>query len=112
MAVLAIDFDNTMVVGDKPLPGVKEAINTLREQGHKVLIHSCNNPEWIGLVLTNNDIRYDAIYDGKGNKNHEGKPLADLYIDDKGYHFPHNGDWNLELPKILDRIKGLDNRKW
>lgn len=107
MAVLAIDFDNTMVVGDKPLPGIKDAINRLRELGHKIIVHSCNNTKWIERVLNNNDIRFDYIVTNDG-----GKPLADLYIDDKGYHFPYNGDWNEELPRVLLRLEGLDNRKW
>lgn len=107
MAVVAIDFDNTMVNHDQPLPFVKEAINSLREAGHKVIIHSCNNKSWIERTLNNNDIRFDHICD-----NDQGKPLADLYIDDKGYHFPYNGDWKAELPSIFERLKGLDNRKW
>lgn len=107
MAVLAVDFDNTMFEGDKPLPGVKEAINILREKGHKIVIHSCNNKSWIERCLNNNDIRFDHICD-----NANGKPLADLYVDDKGYYFPYNGDWSEELPKILTRIEGKDNRKW
>lgn len=107
MALLAIDFDNTMVNGDQPLPGVRQAINILREAGHKILIHSCNSSQWIERVLNNHDIRFDHIH-----SNNDGKPLADLYIDDKGYHFPHNGDWNVELPNIVERLHGLDNRKW
>jgi hydroxymethylpyrimidine pyrophosphatase-like HAD family hydrolase len=107
MAVLAIDFDNTMVSGDQPLEGVKEAINILREQGHKIIIHSCNGTKWIKKVLDSNEIRYDFVCENDG-----GKPLADLYIDDKGYHFPFNGSWTEELPKIQERIKGKDNRKW
>lgn len=110
MAVLGIDFDGTMVDGDyKPLPGLKDAINLLREKGHKIVINSCNNPKWIDKVLNNHDIRYDHIC---GIDGPSGKPNCDLFIDDKGYHFPYNGNWTDELPKIIERVKNLDNRKW
>lgn len=108
MALIAIDFDHTLVEGDQPREGAREAINALREHGHKILIHSCNEVSWIKKVLNNNDIRFDGIF---GETKLEGKkPLADLYIDDKGYHY--KGNWNAELPEILARLKGLDNRKW
>lgn len=108
MAVIAIDFDNTLVFAVEPLNGAREAVNALREAGHKVVIHSCNREAHVKHVLDNNDIRYDRVH---GNES-KGKPLADLYVDDKGYHFPYNGDWNVELPKVLARLEGLDNRKW
>lgn len=110
MAVIAIDFDNTMVTGDEPLPYVREAINILREDGHKIVVHSCNRVGWIKDVLDSHQIRYDSIWGDTQGFN--SKPLADLYIDDKGYHFPYNGDWQAELPSIMERLKGLDNRKW
>jgi hydroxymethylpyrimidine pyrophosphatase-like HAD family hydrolase len=106
MAVIGVDLDNTLVLVDKALEGAKEAINILREAKHKIVIHSCNNKSWIEKVLNNNDIRYDYIWD------QVGKPLCDLYVDDKGYHFPKNGNWNEQLPLILERLSGLDNRKW
>lgn len=108
MAVIAIDFDNTLVFVTQPLEGAREAINALREAGHKIVIHTCNREAHVKQVLDNNDMRYDRIH---GNES-KGKPLADLYIDDKGYHFPYNGSWLPELPEILARVEGLDNRKW
>jgi hydroxymethylpyrimidine pyrophosphatase-like HAD family hydrolase len=111
MAVIAIDFDNTLVDRDKALPGAKEAINILREKGHKIIIHSCNNTSWIEKVLRNNDIRYDYIWTKTDAVEEDAaKPIADLYVDDKGFHF--GGDWNADLFDILHRLEGLDNRKW
>lgn len=113
MAVIAIDLDNTLVFGDKPLAYAREAVNILREKNHRVVIHTCNNISWAKKVLDNSDIRYDGIWglnaDGKESFSSGKKPLADLYIDDKGYHF--KGDWKTELPEILSRISGFDNRK-
>lgn len=117
MAIIAIDWDNTIVDGDsKLLPGAREAITILRNKGHKIIIHSCNNPDWIEKCLNEFGIPVDRIWRpgavnekswGKGNK-----PLADLYIDDKGYHFPYNGDWATQVEPILERLAGKDNRKW
>lgn len=104
MAIVALDFDGTLVQVDRPLPGAREAVNTLREAGHKVIIYSANRKGWIEKVLNNNDIRYDLIWDKPG------KPIHDILIDDKGYHF--RGSWNQELPDILLRLSGKDNRKW
>ena len=108
MAVIAIDFDNTLVFVKEPLPGARDAINRLREKGHKIVIHSCNREAWVKEVLDNNDIRYDRVH---GNES-KGKPLADLYVDDKGYRFPYNGDWATEIDAVLAYTDGLDNRKW
>lgn len=109
MAVLAIDFDRT-IVNDKyeAMPEAKEAINNFREAGHKVVIHSCNNSKWIEKTLNNLDIRFDAIW----SETDKGKLLADLYIDDRGYRF--KGNWLEEGKEILahEHVKDKDNRKW
>lgn len=83
--LIAIDFDGTIVNGDKPLPGAREAINNMREQGHYVMIFSCNNTEWIKRVCRENDIRYDEVCEGTK------KPIAHVYIDDRAIAF--RGDW-------------------
>lgn len=90
--IIAIDFDATLVVGDKPIKGAREALNNLREKGHKIVIHSCNNKNWIENVMRNNDMRYDWIWD------QVGKPIASVYIDDRGLHF--NGDWEQTLAAV------------
>jgi predicted HAD superfamily phosphohydrolase YqeG len=96
MSIIAIDFDGTLVAGDTALAGAKYAINMLREHGHKIVIHSVNRTKWIEQVLRDADIRYDKIWDGKG------KPAADLYVDDKGFHF--KGDWFQAWTEILERL--------
>src|SRR3954468_24038432 len=104
--LIGIDFDGTMFDRDQPLPGVKDAINVLREKGHKVMIFSCNSTKWIEKCLNNHDIRFDYIWEGD-------KPNCGLFIDDRGYRFPRNGDWSLELPKITEIVdKGVEPYKW
>jgi hydroxymethylpyrimidine pyrophosphatase-like HAD family hydrolase len=104
MALIALDFDHTIVDGDVVRDYAREAINIWRENGHKVVIHSCNNPRWIEKVLRENRIVVDHIWDEKG------KLLADIYVDDKGYRY--EGNWRDEVDKVLHLVEGLDNRKW
>jgi hypothetical protein len=108
MAIIAIDFDHCLVEGDQPRPGAREAINALREAGHKVIINSCNGPAWIRQVLDNNDMRYDYIWGSKPGDS--SKVLADCYIDDKAYRF--EGNWELATSEVLGLVGTLDNRKW
>ena|SRR6266566_5079484 len=104
MAVIGIDFDNTLVNGDKPIEGAREAINLFREEGHKVVIYSANNRDWIERTLNNNDIRFDHIWD------ENGKPNCDLFIDDKAFRFT---SWrNTQVNLMRQLILGKDNRKW
>lgn len=107
MAVLAIDWDNTLMSGRTWLPGAQDALKRLSELGHRVIIWSCNERNWIEKNLEEAGIVVDWVC-----RKDDGKPVADLYIDDKGYHFPYNGDWNEDLPNVLLRLEGLDNRKW
>ena len=102
MALIGLDFDHTLIEGDKAIEGAREAVNLLRENGHKVIIFSANRLEWIKQTLDNNDIRYDKIY--------ATKPNLDLFVDDKAFRF--EGNWNKEVHEILGYVEGLDNRKW
>lgn len=95
MAVIAVDFDHTLVDGDKLRPYAREAMNILREKGHVIVIHSCNGDKWVEQVLRDNDVRYDYIWKDDSGK----KPIADLYVDDRGYHY--KGDWEEEVNTIL-----------
>lgn len=80
--VLALDFDGTIRSWDtnEPLEKARETINTLREYGWFIIIHSCNDPEFIQEWMDNHDIRYDSI-------STMGKPIADVYLDDRGLTF-------------------------
>jgi len=93
--VICVDFDGTLVNYKEALPGAKEAINNLREQGHKIIIFSCNNKKWIEQILRDNDIRYDYIWEGD-------KPVCDIFIDDRNVAF--DGDWGKATAEVERRV--------
>jgi soluble P-type ATPase len=103
MAVIAIDWDHTLMEGKDWIPGAKDALKRLREAGHKVIIHSANEKRWIEHNLANAGIPVDGVWDGKG------KPNCDIFVDDKGFRF---ANWTSDLEPILMLVTDLDNRKW
>lgn len=109
MAVIAIDFDHTLVEGSEWKPGAKNAVRLMREKGHKVIIHSCNEVKWIRKLLNEAGLVVDSVW-GESPADLGKKPLADIYIDDKGYRF--EGNWSGTVHNILSLVAGLDNRKW
>ncbi len=109
---ICIDFDHTIrdlhVEGegteespyfkvDRPFPGARDAISKLREKGYLVVIHSCNDPDFIEQWMNNYDIRHDGIW--------TVKPVGTIYIDDRALRF--EGDWH----KTLNTALGLINKE-
>jgi phosphoglycolate phosphatase-like HAD superfamily hydrolase len=99
--LVGIDFDHTIVNGDTPLPGARNALQRLKDKGCAILIHSCNNKSWIEKVLRAHDIPFDYIWDSATDV---GKPNCDWYIDDRGIGF--RGDWNVVLEEIYGNNAG------
>lgn len=94
--IIAIDFDGTIHNGIYPYIGLlkthaKEVINTLKEQGHYIIIWTCRTGddllEAVNFLLEK-EILFDRINDNcPDNKATYGgntrKIYADYYIDDK-----------------------------
>lgn len=69
----------------KPVTGAKEAIQRLRDAGHTVIVYTGRGwPEYrvTKQWLDENGIAYDGL--------HMGKPIADIWIDDRAVRFT---DW-------------------
>ena len=103
--IIAVDFDGTIAdyVGDKRgienygkvIEGAKKALAKFKAEGHVIIIYSCRNEvEDIRTYLNDNDIIYDYINYSPRNDSqfHSGKPVADIYIDDKALVF--KGVWD------------------
>lgn len=102
--VIGIDFDHTLwdTPNNRPMEGAQEALRVIRERGHKVLIHSCNNPAWIRQMCEDWDLPIDYVWGETGLE--AGKPVCAIYVDDRAHFF--QGNWANELPEILGRVSG------
>ena len=119
---IALDLDGTIakyesflgleIIGD-PLPGATDLVDRLIKEGHTVVIHTTRmNPD-----VNHKSVRelgdYIINWLKKHNFNHEtivcqdaGKPVADLYIDDRGWHHFTNDSWsNSEIDLVLRHLE-------
>ena len=100
-----IDLDGTICTEEKtfsrslakPIQGAKDYINKLFEGGHTIIIYSARSwqeyemtTEW----LKNYDIKYHQLI--------LGKPIGDLWIDDRAIRF---NTWE----QIINSINELQN---
>jgi hypothetical protein len=101
--IINIDLDGVICTEERtferalarPLPGTKEALAHLVEQGHTIVIYSARS--WSELRLTENWLKTHGIpYHGI----HFGKPVADRFIDDRAVRFM--GDWD----SVIADLKG------
>ena len=103
---IAVDFDDTIVVRVfgtlVPAKDCIEALQILRDQGYRIIIHSARSWEqWQDKIERENEmvnllnsweIPYDEVYAGKG------KPPAMSYIDDRGLRFADN--W-MDIARVI-----------
>jgi hypothetical protein len=106
--VICVDFDGVIanltdtfepdVFGD-PVEGTKEALSVLKRKGFTIIVFTTRKAtaklkKW----LKDNEIPYDHINenpDQPGDAN-AGKPIADIYLDDRAITFDGNWRWALE----------------
>lgn len=102
--ILSIDLDGTICTEEKtferalakPIPGAREALQTLVNAGHTVVIYSARS--WSELRMTEawlkaNEIPYHGL--------HLGKPVADVFIDDRAIGFT---EWSATLADLDRRL--------
>ncbi len=111
--IVIIDFDGTLCKFAFPEvgtvePDVKAALEILKAKGYTIKIHSCRTATYWGNVferckhidlihefLTINEIPFDEIIlDWSMDK-----PIADVYIDDRGVRY--EGNW-MEIARALE----------
>lgn len=92
--VIFIDIDGTICTEEKtferplakPLPGAKKAVNALYAAGHTVVFWTARGWEQHRMTaawLKHNGFKYHQL--------HMGKPIADVFIDDRARQFT---DWD------------------
>ena len=99
---IAIDFDHTLwdPAGKCLLAGAKASLATLRDYGCYIIVHSCNNPQYIKQCLAEAGIWADAIW-GENPADCGSKPDADAYVDDKGIRFTTWADTMAQLEGLV-----------
>lgn len=110
MKTICVDIDGTLVhyedwQGDRHfgqlVPGAVEAMQLLKEQGWYIIIYTTRgNKEAVKSFLTVHGICYDSINENPYQPENArgGKPLADVYIDDRAITF--DGNWITTIDKI------------
>lgn len=103
--IIALDFDGVLhgyskewhdgTIYDPPIKGTLEALDKLQDDGYEFVVFTCRDKTedieaWI--------LQQFGIYIRVTN----GKPYADMYIDDRGWHFQN---WEDTLKEIDRRAK-------
>lgn len=110
---IVIDFDGTICehkfpdIGE-PTPDVREALETLKKAGYRIIIHTCRTASyWKGIIPGNqpkliegfmkyHKLPYDTIW-------MPDKPIGVAYIDDKAIRFDNN--WKAITENIQNYAK-------
>jgi hypothetical protein len=104
---ICIDFDGVISHYDgwkgigifgEPISGVKESLEHIREMGWQIIIHTTRGEvNHIDGYMKDHGIPYDHINYNPQQFEHmnQGKPIADVYIDDRAIRF--TGEWNADL---------------
>ncbi len=109
---IVIDFDGTIAddvfpdVGN-PQEGVVEALNTLKEAGFEIIIHSCRTGSYFKDAL--DEDQFERIEDFMNYYNMPfdriwvpDKPIASAYIDDKAIRYRNN--WKDIAGKLVEQL--------
>jgi hypothetical protein len=101
--ILNVDLDGTICTEEptferslaKPIPGAREALTSLAAAGHTIIIYSSRS--WSELRMTEAWLKENQMpYHGL----HLGKPVADLFIDDRAVTFT---DWSSARSAVSQR---------
>jgi adenylylsulfate kinase len=110
---IAVDFDGVIaeydgwrgpdLLGD-PRADVVQALQILRGEGWKVIVHTTRSETEIRAYLEQHHIPYDEVNRNSSYQNSGPKPVATVYWDDRAVCYSGNG------LKDLDRIRNF--RTW
>ena len=104
---IIIDMDGTICSEErtysrclaKPKKNAKETINSLYEQGHTIIIYSART--WVEYEMT---VDWLKRYGIKYHQLIMGKPIGDIWIDDRAFQFEDN--WDVIGKFLEEKIHG------
>lgn len=117
---ICIDLDGTIIhyeewVNEEHfpelVPNVSLVLNELKEKGWLIIIYTTrSNKELISNFLSSKKVPFDYINENPNQPLNAigGKPIADIYVDDRAINF--NGDW-LEILKKIEAFKTWEDKK-
>lgn len=94
---IAVDFHGTIMVNDKPNPPVVDKLREMQNAGYHIVVYTSGITESPGQLnginnwLQTHKIPYDEVWQ------RQGKPDADVYIDDKSVNPNKENIKNLEV---------------
>jgi adenylylsulfate kinase len=117
---ICVDFDGVIAEyegyeGDdkfgEPVDGVQNALKVLKEHNYTIIVFTTRkNTAALRKYLKENDITYDYINENpdQPKNSNSGKPVADVYLDDRAVCF--HGNWKWALQDIAS-FKPYNNEK-
>jgi uncharacterized HAD superfamily protein len=102
---IIIDMDGTVCTEEKtfsrsmakPLPGAVENINKLYTEGHTIIIYTART--WMEFEMTSEWLKINNV---KYHQLMMGKPIGDLWIDDRALNF--NNNWE-QIAEVINSKK-------
>lgn len=103
---LIIDMDGTICSEERtysrclaiPKPGAVESINALYDAGHTIIIYSART--WMEYEMTTAWLKQQGV---KYHQLFMGKPVGDMWIDDRAFAFKNN--WDEVLTAVKEKEK-------
>lgn len=120
---ICVDFDGVIAHytefegNDKfgePIQGVQNALKVLKERDFTIIIFTTRkDTKALRDYLKRNDITYDAINENPNQPEgtNKGKPIADIYLDDRALRFDGNWKWALESIATFRPYNAVKNEK-
>ena len=105
---ICVDMDGVIASRDnlnrtkigEPLEGSDVFLEELHNLGWKIIIFSCRPKKMLEGYLAKYDLYYDEINENSSLEYRSPKPVADVYLDDRGITF--EGDYEETLKRIID----------
>jgi hypothetical protein len=104
---IAVDFDGVIAEYDgwkgfgilgQPRKDVLDALRVLHDEGWKIIIHTTRGEDEIAAYLIEHGIPHHEINRNSDYRTLGGKPVADVYWDDRA--FCYSGDAGRDLKQI------------